>query len=71
MLEKKLFVRLRLLVSLHSHALLILAKSSKSKCQLVHQQKWSYVFLYFNTYQFSSVRRESEENTSGSQFYFM
>ena len=36
-----LFVRLRLLRSLYSHALLILAKSSKSNSQLVHQQKWS------------------------------
>ena len=36
-----LLVRLRLLRSLHKHGLLILAKSSKSESQLVHQQKWS------------------------------
>ena len=36
-----LLVRLRLLGFLYSHVLLILAKSSKFKSQLVHQHKWS------------------------------
>ena len=34
------FVRLKILDFLHSHALLILTKSSKSKNQVVHEQKF-------------------------------
>ena len=36
-----LLMTVKLLRSLHSYALLIIAKSSKSKSQLVYQQKWS------------------------------
>ena len=54
-----LLVRMRLIKSLFCHGLLNLSKSSKSKSQLVHKQRWS-LYPSTNTCQVSRVRKASD-----------